>query len=312
MTRLRRFWRVLSGRSDNIPFPADNNPELGDVVSTSSQDPGTPCSPVDATDSEAAQVAPLPRTPSPIIPEVEVDTHPAELETNRGDESPASHDPLARTPPTDGPERSPPLPASIGARAEMDNHESSIWIDDPLAGSLVAHLTEQPRSALLFSRTDHLGTTLDSAVTNAIPVHNPSSLATDLLLAQVSEALAAQQELFNKLPASAYHDAIVVASARVGALSMLLNSGPRTSPGDVSTLGRDHTGNPFSNRDDGALNPLSVTTPVVDVLPAHPSSPRTTRQQMIRNEMSQSLRNNLLWHRHLTNKEVRPVVQSSV
>jgi hypothetical protein len=155
-------------------------------------------------------------------------------------------------------------------------------------------------------------------VTNAIPVHNPSSLATDLLLAQVSETLAAQQELFNKLPASTYHDATAVAGARVGALSMLLNSGSRTSPGDVgTTLGHDHTGNSFSNRDDGALNPLSVTTPVVDVLPpsdssAHPSSPRTTRRQMLRNEMSESLRNNLLWHRHLTKKEVRPVVRSSV
>jgi hypothetical protein len=72
-------------------------------------------------------------------------------------------------------------------------------------------------------------------VTNAIPVHNPSSLATDLLLAQVSETLAAQQELFNKLPASTYHDATAVAGARVGALSMLLNSGSRTSPGDVGS-----------------------------------------------------------------------------
>ncbi|KAJ7285282.1 hypothetical protein C8J57DRAFT_1291066 [Mycena rebaudengoi] len=34
--------------------------------------------------------------------------------------------------------------------------------------------------------------------------------------------------------------------------------------------------------------------------PAPPSSPRTTRQQMLRNEMSESLRHNLLWQRKLS------------
>ncbi|KAJ7621723.1 hypothetical protein DFH06DRAFT_1232556, partial [Mycena polygramma] len=38
--------------------------------------------------------------------------------------------------------------------------------------------------------------------------------------------------------------------------------------------------------------------------PAPPSTPRTTRQQMLRNEMSESLRHNLLWQRKISRTDM--------
>ncbi|KAJ7731013.1 hypothetical protein DFH07DRAFT_894970 [Mycena maculata] len=38
--------------------------------------------------------------------------------------------------------------------------------------------------------------------------------------------------------------------------------------------------------------------------PAPPSTPRTTRQQMLRNEMSESVRHNLLWQRNLSRRDM--------
>ncbi|KAJ6525988.1 hypothetical protein B0H19DRAFT_1197610 [Mycena capillaripes] len=90
--------------------------------------------------------------------------------------------------------------------------------------------------------------------------------------------------LFSKLPPDSYNNATALASARVGALSTLLKSKPEAS--DVVQQDQFST--------------APVNFPYDLPPPTPPSMPRTTRQQMLRDEMSESLRHNLLWQRKLS------------
>ncbi|KAJ7446883.1 hypothetical protein B0H11DRAFT_2083661 [Mycena galericulata] len=69
-------------------------------------------------------------------------------------------------------------------------------------------------------------------------------------------------------------------------------AGPSTSTGYAT-----HAPPPPPNR---SLSSAPVGFPYNLPAPAPPSTPRTTRQQMLRNEMSESLRHNLLWQRKLS------------
>ncbi|KAJ7880759.1 hypothetical protein B0H14DRAFT_2340679 [Mycena olivaceomarginata] len=59
----------------------------------------------------------------------------------------------------------------------------------------------------------------------------------------------------------------------------------------------DSVAQPPPNR---SMSTAPVGFPYNLPVPAPPSTPRTTRQQMLRNEMSESLRHNLLWQRKLS------------
>ncbi|KAJ7928983.1 hypothetical protein B0H13DRAFT_1965188 [Mycena leptocephala] len=59
----------------------------------------------------------------------------------------------------------------------------------------------------------------------------------------------------------------------------------------------DYVAQPPPNR---SMSTAPVGFPYNLPAPAPPSTPRTTRQQMLRNEMSESLRHNLLWQRKLS------------
>jgi hypothetical protein len=63
----------------------------------------------------------------------------------------------------------------------------------------------------------------------------------------------------------------------------------------------DYVAQPPPNR---SMSTAPVGFPYNLPAPAPPSTPRTTRQQMLRNEMSESLRHNLLWQRKLSRTDV--------
>ncbi|KAJ7159158.1 hypothetical protein C8R43DRAFT_994930 [Mycena crocata] len=63
----------------------------------------------------------------------------------------------------------------------------------------------------------------------------------------------------------------------------------------------DYVAQPPPNR---SMSTAPVGFPYNLPAPAPPSTPRTTRQQMLRNEMSESLRHNLLWQRKLSRTDL--------
>ncbi|KAJ7638308.1 hypothetical protein FB45DRAFT_1054615 [Roridomyces roridus] len=66
----------------------------------------------------------------------------------------------------------------------------------------------------------------------------------------------------------------------------------------------NHYGHPTQTPPNRSMSSAPVGFPYNLPAPAPPTTPRTTRQHMLANEMSESLRHNLLWERKLSRKEV--------